>query len=80
MIGAGNRGYFAYGEAVLSMGDARVVAVAEPDEFRRERFAKDHSIIPQNAVADWKSLLSSRQSKLSEVVTLFYSRNRSLRI
>lgn len=58
MIGAGNRGYFAYGEAVLSLDGARVVAVAEPDEFRRERFARDHSIIPQNAVADWKSLLS----------------------
>ncbi|PVD16444.1 MULTISPECIES: Gfo/Idh/MocA family protein [unclassified Mesotoga] len=58
MIGAGNRGYFAYGEALRSIDGSRVVAVAEPDQLRRERFAKRHSIGTKDSVADWQVLLS----------------------
>lgn len=58
MIGAGNRGYFAYGEALRSVDGSRVVAVAEPDQLRRERFAKRHSIGTKDSVADWQVLLS----------------------
>ncbi len=58
MIGAGNRGYFAYGEALKAGGESRVVAVAEPDKLRRERFAKRHGIRTEDSVADWEVLLS----------------------
>jgi len=58
MIGAGNRGYFAYGEALRAIEGVRVVAVAEPDRLRRERFAQRHGIRAEDSVADWKVLLS----------------------
>lgn len=58
MIGAGNRGFFAYGEALRSLDGSRVVAVAEPDELRRERFAERHGIRTEDSVGDWKVLLS----------------------
>ncbi|MDD3682117.1 MULTISPECIES: Gfo/Idh/MocA family protein [unclassified Mesotoga] len=58
MIGAGNRGYFAYGEALKTVEESRVVAIAEPDKLRRERFAERHGIRTEDSVADWKVLLS----------------------
>lgn len=35
-----------------------MVAVAEPRDVRRERFAAEHAIPPENAFADWESLAS----------------------
>jgi len=58
MIGAGNRGYFAYGEALKTVKKSRVVAIAEPDKQRRERFAERHGIRASDSVGDWKVLLS----------------------
>ena len=44
LIGAGNRGYEAYGSYALAHPDEiRFVAVAEPHEARRARFAEAHA-------------------------------------
>ena len=43
MVGAGNRGYLAYGAFAERNPDlAKFVAVVEPDEGRRARFANAH--------------------------------------
>jgi predicted dehydrogenase len=45
MLGAGNRGLFAYGpQALRRPHEIRFTAVAEPDEGRRRRFAVEHGI------------------------------------
>src|SRR2546423_15351410 len=45
MVGAGNRGYLAYGAfAERNPDEARFVAVVEPDDARRARFANAHGI------------------------------------
>jgi predicted dehydrogenase len=56
VAGAGNRGA-GYARWALSHPDrARVVAVAEPRAVRRARFAAEHGIAPENAVASWEDL------------------------
>jgi predicted dehydrogenase len=56
VAGAGNRGA-AYARWALRHPDrARVVAVAEPRDVRRARFAAEHGIAPENAVASWEDL------------------------
>ena len=45
MVGAGNRGYLAYGAfAERNPNEAKFVAVVEPDDARRARFANAHGI------------------------------------
>ena len=57
MVGAGNRGYLAYGTAALRYPDElRFVAVAEPDEGRRARFARAHGIPPERQFRSWEEL------------------------
>ncbi|MFF8444125.1 Gfo/Idh/MocA family protein [Streptomyces californicus] len=56
VIGAGLRGT-GYARRALTTGRARVVAVAEPDEERRARFAAEHDIPSENVFADWRELL-----------------------
>jgi predicted dehydrogenase len=58
-LGAGQRGADSYGRYVLDHAvEAAVVAVAEPDPERRERFRRDHGIDPGLAFADWRDLLA----------------------
>jgi predicted dehydrogenase len=62
MIGAGNRGYGAYGSYALKHPDEiRFVAVAEPHEVRRARFAKAHNIPPERQFRTWEDLLAQGQ-------------------
>jgi len=57
MVGAGNRGHFAYGTYALRHPDqVRFVAVAEPDEGRRLRFAAAHAIPAERQYSSWKEL------------------------
>src|SRR5690606_10703527 len=59
VIGAGHRGAEAYGDYCLRFPErARVVAVAEPDRVRREKFAAEHGIAPENQFASWEELLA----------------------
>jgi predicted dehydrogenase len=57
IIGAGQRGWgFGYWISELPhLG--KIVAVAEPDAPKRERFAKTHALGPDAVFADWQALL-----------------------
>jgi predicted dehydrogenase len=59
MVGAGNRGYLAYGAYALRHPDqVRFIAVAEPDEGRRLRFARAHGIPAERQFSSWDELAS----------------------
>ena len=59
LIGAGDRGYAAYGPYALAHpGEIRFVAVAEPDDVRRARFAQAHAIPPEHQFRTWEDLLA----------------------
>ena len=58
MIGAGQRGNDIYGEYALRHPEQiRFVAVAEPDEGRRQQFASQHKIPSENQFESWEPLL-----------------------
>ena len=62
LLGAGNRGTFAYGAyAKLNPHMVRFVAVAEPNPSRRERFAAEHRIPPERRFASWEDLVARPQ-------------------
>ena len=59
LIGAGSRGYAAYGPYALTHPDQiRFIAVAEPHDARRERFAQAHAIPPERQFRTWEDLLA----------------------
>jgi predicted dehydrogenase len=69
IIGAGNRGRDTYGRWCLAHPqDARVVAVAEPDNARRARLAADHALPSAAAFAAWKDLLGSERTADAVVI------------
>ena len=58
LLGAGNRGFFAYGNYALKHpGKLKIVAFAEPDAGKRDRFARAHGIPEDRCFAEWKQLL-----------------------
>ncbi len=62
ILGAGGRGFYAYGRWILNHPDqARVVAVAEPDPVRRERFAQAHNLPPDRVFTDHRELFAKGQ-------------------
>jgi predicted dehydrogenase len=62
LIGAGSRGYEAYGPYALAHPDEiRFVAVAEPHDARRARFAQAHAISPERQFHTWEDLLAQGQ-------------------
>jgi len=61
-IGAGHRGTDAYAPYALEHPDAlRFVAVAEPDEARRHRFAERYGVPRENCFATWQELVARGQ-------------------
>jgi predicted dehydrogenase len=57
MVGAGNRGYLAYGAfAERNPEEARFVAVVEPDDARRARFASAHGIPAERQFRSWEDI------------------------
>lgn len=59
LLGAGARGN-AYAEFALRYPEAlKIVAVAEPDPARRERFAGKHGLSGQQCYPDWEALLNA---------------------
>src|SRR2546430_15213243 len=57
MVGAGNRGYLAYGGfAERNPTEAKFVAVVEPDDARRARFANAHRIPGERQFRSWEDL------------------------
>lgn len=62
MLGAGNRGFYAYGPYALERpAELRFVAVAEPHPERRARFAAVHGIPRARQFASWEALLAEGQ-------------------
>ncbi|MBN1260728.1 MAG: Gfo/Idh/MocA family oxidoreductase [Anaerolineae bacterium] len=62
MIGAGQRGYEAYGPYALAHPDElRFVAAAESHPVRRERFAAAHAIPSEYQFDTWETLLARPQ-------------------
>jgi len=62
LVGAGNRGYGAYGSYALAHSDeVRFVAVAEPHDVRRARFAQAHDIPLERQFRTWEDLFAQRQ-------------------
>lgn len=62
LIGAGARGYSSYGPYALQHPDEiRFVAVAEPHDVRRARFAQDHAVPPERQFRTWEDLLAQGQ-------------------
>lgn len=68
VVGAGSRGavYAAY--AREHPGAVRIVAVAEPRDFYRERLAREHDLPAGAAVADWRELAA--RPKLADAVII----------
>lgn len=61
MIGAGNRGYEAYGKIILKRPDIKVVAVAEPNDSKRESFSKEHKIPPDRQFKTWEEIFAKEK-------------------
>ena len=62
LIGAGNRGEAVYGRHALAHPEEiQFVAVAEPNQARRERFAQAHQIPQENRYHTWEELLGREQ-------------------
>jgi predicted dehydrogenase len=62
LIGAGSRGYASYAPYALRHPDElRFVAVAEPHDGRRARFAQAHNIPPKRQFRTWEDLLAQGQ-------------------
>lgn len=70
MIGAGQRGYYAYGPyAHRHPQRLEFVAVAEPDPQRRGRFAADHGLAASAVFDDWRALVAAGVEAEACVVT-----------
>ena len=62
MVGAGSRGYYAYGPYALQHPDEiRFTAVAEPHAERRRRFAQAHAIPQERQFHTWEDLYAQGQ-------------------
>lgn len=62
LLGAGGRGMFAYASYALKRpSEIKFVAVAEPNEERRLKFAKLHDIPPERTFSRWEELLEQPQ-------------------
>src|SRR5215207_2504861 len=61
VIGAGGRGSV-YGNYALNYPrDLSVVAVAEPDDMRRQRFAGMHDLPPEACFHTWQELIAGEK-------------------
>jgi predicted dehydrogenase len=59
VIGAGDRGYDAYATLLLDEPDlGAIVAVADPDEGRRQRFARRYSLSDADCHPGWEELFA----------------------
>jgi hypothetical protein len=71
VVGAGVRGTGYARWARRHPDRASVVAVAEPREVRRARFAAEHGIATGNAVADWRQLAGRGAATATFTMTAF---------
>lgn len=71
IVGAGERGFNAYGRWCLEHPEeARVVAIAEPEPARRRRMAAEHAIDKRHVFRGWRQLAAAgRQAEALIVAT-----------
>ena len=58
ILGGGDRGTMYADYARQYPDQAKVVGVAEPREFYRQRLARDHALPAENVFTDWKQALA----------------------
>ena len=68
VLGAGGRGTIYANLAKMMPEKARIVAVAEPREFFRERIAREHQIPRENVFSDWQEVL--KRPKFADAVII----------
>lgn len=69
VLGAGNRGRESYGRYIREHpGKIEAVAVAEPDQDRREMFAEEHNLSPEQKFSGWRELLT--EDRLAEGIII----------
>ncbi|MHA1746902.1 MAG: Gfo/Idh/MocA family protein [Promethearchaeota archaeon] len=69
MIGAGNRGFDAYGTyATKHPNRIKMIAVAEPNKERRLQFQNAHHISDSQAFTSWEKVLNSQMGKIADLV------------
>ncbi len=68
IVGAGDRGTTYASYALENPDLARVVGVAEPMTFRRERLVKEHEIPEENVFLDWRDL--AKQNQLADAAVI----------
>jgi predicted dehydrogenase len=65
IAGAGDRGFVYASYAKVHPDRAKVVGVAEPRDFYREKMAKEHNIPDENIFKDWKDL--AKKEKFADI-------------
>ena len=69
VIGAGCRGMYAYAPYLLENPHlGKIVAIAEPDDKKRDLFKKMYNIDENNVFKDWQSLLES--GKIADAIII----------
>src|SRR5216683_444630 len=69
LIGAGQRGMDCYGLYALKFPyEVQFIAVAEPNQARRERFQQAHQIPEKQCFADWREMLA--HPKLADAIMI----------
>ncbi|MEO8509767.1 MAG: Gfo/Idh/MocA family oxidoreductase [Chloroflexota bacterium] len=69
VIGCGERGRRAYGAYALAYPKRiRVVACAESDPDKRDRFATEHGLEPDDVHVDWRSLFTSPRPSFEAII------------
>jgi predicted dehydrogenase len=58
LVGAGLRGQ-SYARHAVAAGTGRVIAIAEPDPYRREAAAAEFGVSPDQVYADWTDLAAA---------------------
>lgn len=69
LLGAGSRGRYIYGPyAEKFPNELKIVAVAEPDDERRNRFAEIHRIAPEHVYDSWEKVFD--QGQMADVMII----------
>lgn len=69
LLGAGSRGMYAYGSYALERpNEIKFIAIAEPNDYKREQFSKKHNIPKDMQFKSWDELLN--KPKLCEAILI----------
>ena len=68
IVGAGSRGHGYANYALRHPDSIKVVAVADPDDFRRNRVAREHNIAPENIFNTYQEMLE--RPRLADAVII----------